>query len=130
MSHSGDASIAVPAMTSHKPSEISGLSQRVSKILRAFGEARGRGGMTSDEVLIFLAVGHMGQTVNSVGVLNRPVTCLDLGVMLCIPKETVRRKVTRLVELRLAKITRRGVLIQDNDEWHKLAELISGNGSC
>lgn len=82
--------------------------------------------LSADEVLIFLALGHMGQTVSSIEVLIRPV----LAEMLYIPKETVRRKIARLAELRLAKITRRGILIQNQDEWHHLARLISASGSC
>jgi hypothetical protein len=108
------------------PSEFSVLSQRVGKVLRAFGEARGRNGLTADEVLIFLALGRLGQTATSHGVSIRPVTCLDLAQVLNIPKETVRRKVARLVEMELAEATTRGVLIQNEDEWRRLSDSIAG----
>lgn len=112
------------------PSEISALSQRVGKVLRAFGVARGADRLTSDEVLVFLALGHLGQTANSYGVAVRPVTCLDLAEMLSIPKETVRRKLARLVDLQLAETTGRGTLILDQEEWRRIAGSVVGAASC
>jgi hypothetical protein len=114
------------AMTSTTPHEIGALSQCMGKVLRAFGLARVADRMTSDEVLIFLALGHLGLTANSRGVVIRPVTCLDLAEMLHIPKETVRRKVARLADMQLAEATTRGVLIKNQDEWRRLAEAIAG----
>lgn len=113
---------AAHAMTSKTPSEMSALSQRVGKVLRAFGLTRGADRLTADEVLIFLALGHLGQTANSRGVSIRPVTCLDLAALLHMPRETVRRKVARLVEMQFAEATTRGVLIRNQDEWGRLAE--------
>jgi hypothetical protein len=115
-------------MTIGTPNEISVLSQRVGKVLRAFGEARREGRLTSDEVLIFLALGRLSQSANSRGVSLRPVTCLDLAEALNIPKETVRRKVARLIELQFAEATTRGVLIQNQVEWRRLAEAVAGEG--
>ncbi len=117
-------------MTCKTPSEVSALSQRVGKILRSFGHARRRDHMSADEVLIFLALGHLGQTASSIGVSIRPVTNLDLAEMLHIPKETVRRKISRLVEMQLAEATTRGVLIRDQEEWRRLAESITVVASC
>jgi hypothetical protein len=120
---------AAQTTTCKTPSEIGALSQRLGKILRAFGHARGRGHMTADEVLIFLALGHLGQTANSIGVSIRPVTNLDLAELLQIPKETIRRKTSRLVELQLAEATTRGVLIRNQEEWRRLASSIA-DGAC
>jgi DNA-binding MarR family transcriptional regulator len=114
-----------PTMTCKTPSEISALSQRVGKMLRAFGRAREQERMTSDETLIFLALGHLGQTATSTGMVSRPVTCLDLADLLNIPKETVRRKVSRLVEMQLVMSTTRGVLMENEAEWRRLAEAIA-----
>lgn len=115
----------VRTMICKTPSEVSALSQRVGKTLRCFGHARRHHYLTADEVLIFLALGHLGQSVNSIGVSIRPVTILDLAELLHIPKETVRRKVSRLVELQFAEATTRGVLIHNQEEWRQLAESIS-----
>lgn len=117
--------VSVRAMTNKQPCELSLLSQRVGRVLRAFGETRARHRMTADEVLIFLALGHLGLVPNSHGVAIRPVTCLDLAEVLGIPKETVRRKVARLAELQLVEATTRGAMIQDQEEWRRLAESIA-----
>jgi hypothetical protein len=117
------------AMSNDTPNQVSILSQRIGKILRAFGASRGRDQMTADEVLIFLALGHLGQSTASNNVFIRPVTCLDLSGVLNIPKETVRRKVARLVELKLVESTARGILLQNQDEWRRLAESIGGAGA-
>ncbi|WP_298429146.1 hypothetical protein [Rhodoblastus sp.] len=116
--------------TLRTPSELSKLSHGVGKVLRAFGEARGRDQMSSDEVLIFLALGHLGQAAGSQGVWSRPVTCLNLSEALNIPKETVRRKVNRLVELGLAASTTRGALIHDPEKWRLVAEAIASMAGC
>jgi hypothetical protein len=113
--------------TKQAPSEIGALSSRVGTLLRAFGEARGGGRMTAEEVLIFLAIGHLGQTASRNGVFIRPVTCIDIAQMLNIPKETVRRKLVRLVDLALAEAATRGVLIKNQDEWRRLADIIAGS---
>jgi hypothetical protein len=112
-------------MTNKQPCALSLLSQRVGKVLRAFGETRARHRMTADEVLIFLALGHLGLVPNSHGVALRPITCLDLADILNIPKETVRRKVARLAELELVETTTRGAIIQNHEEWRRLAEAIA-----
>lgn len=116
---------SVPTKTIKTPSEISALSQRVGKMLRAFGKAREHDRMTSDEALIFLALGHLGQTATSTGMVIRPVTCLHLADLLNIPKETVRRKVSHLLELELVTSTTRGVLMENEMEWRRLAEAIA-----
>jgi hypothetical protein len=112
-------------ITKSIPSEPSVLSQRVDKVLRLFGRARAADGMTADEVLIFLALGHLDKVVTSKWGETRPVTCLDLAELLNIPKETVRRRVARLVELDLATLTKRGALMKNGNEWRKIAEYIT-----
>jgi hypothetical protein len=112
-------------ITKSIPSEPSVLSQRVDKVLRLFGRARAADGMTADEVLIFLALGHLDKVVTSKWGETRPVTCLDLAELLNIPKETVRRRVARLVELDLATLTKRGALMKNGNEWRKIAEHIT-----
>jgi hypothetical protein len=117
------------AIAKKTPSEVNALSQRVGKVLRALGAARGSERLTADEVLIFLALGHLGQSAASNSVFIRPVTCIDLADVLNIPKETVRRKVARLVELQLAEATTRGILLQNQEEWRRLAESVGGDGA-
>jgi len=81
--------------------------------------------MTPDEVLIFLALGHLEQARTSKWGETRPVTCLDLAELLNIPKETVRRRVASLVELELATLTTRGVVMKNGNEWRNIAEAMT-----
>jgi hypothetical protein len=106
-------------------SELDALSQRVGKLLRAFGETRARQQMAADEVLVFLALGCLAQAPNSHDVSVRRVTRLELAEVLNIPKETVRRKVARLAEMQLVEATTYGIFVQDEDEWRRLAEMIA-----
>jgi hypothetical protein len=104
--------------------DLAAASLRLDKFLRAFGGARDDRNLTSDEVLIFLAVGRLGLTPSSVGVAIHPVTCLDVSKLLKIPAETVRRKAARLVEIEFLARTTRGLLVQNVDEWRWLAETV------
>ena len=92
--------------------------------MRAVGRTRIRWRLVPDEALIFLALGQLGLSNTSVGLTIKPVFCHDIADLLKIPKETVRRKVSRLVDLELAAPTIGGVLIKNVDEWRRLAESI------
>jgi DNA-binding MarR family transcriptional regulator len=107
------------------PPNARALSNRVKRILRSVGGAREDHGLNAEEVLIYLALGQMGQRSASGAVAITPVTCLKISELLKIPKETVRRKAARLVEQGLAAQTSRGLLIKNIDEWRRLAEAIA-----
>lgn len=117
---------ATPSATTNiRPSEAGRLLERAGKILRAFGEVRAADRLTADEVLIFLALGHLGQSATSRGVVIRPVPCVDIADVLNIPKETVRRKVAVLVERGLVASTTRGALVHDPEKWRLVAESVA-----
>lgn len=103
-------------------SEINSISERLEKVLRAVGAARARQHLTVDEAFIFLAAGYLGVSKSRSGVTIRAVSCIDVASLLKIPRETVRRKASTLVELQLASMTSRGILIENLDEWRLLAE--------
>ncbi len=84
-------------------------------------DARGRLGLTADETLIFLALGQLGLAASSAGFAISPVTCSDIARLLNMPKESVRRKASRLVDIDLATHTTRGILLKNVDEWRHLA---------
>ncbi len=106
--------------------DMATLSRSVGRMARAFAATRRKTGLTADEVLIFLALGHLGQTPTAGGVAIRPVTCIDLADVLHMPKETVRRKAARLVDRELASSTTRGLLLENDGEWRRLAEELIG----
>jgi hypothetical protein len=111
---------------SGQPTEIGAVLRCVKKMLEAFVGARRRWNLAPDEALIFLALGRAGLSSSSAGVTITPVPRRDLSRMLNIPKETVRRKTARLVEIELATATTRGILIKNVDAWRELAEAIAG----
>jgi hypothetical protein len=91
-------------------------------MLRAFGLARRARRMTSDDALIFLASGRLGLSLSEAGLAIRPVTCQEVSTLLKIPRETVRRKATRLAEIDLVTVTSSGMLVKNVVEWLRLAE--------
>jgi len=102
--------------------EITAAGRSLDKILESFGDVRDEQDLTSDEALIFLAVGRLGLTPSTMGVAVHPVTCLNVSELLKIPTETVRRKAGRLVERGFFVRTTRGLLVKRVDEWRRLAE--------
>ncbi|MDI9848871.1 hypothetical protein QM467_12460 [Rhodoblastus sp. 17X3] len=106
------------------PLEANAISQRLMQMLQSIGGARTRLLLASDEALIFLALGQMGLSVCKFGVAIQPVAGVAIAELLKIPKETVRRKVARLVQLDLVTATPRGHVIKNFDEWRQLAEAV------
>lgn len=102
--------------------DFDALADDVDRLLRVFGRARARDGFTADDTLVFLALGWLGRSATRGGMAFRPVTCVDLAELLAIPRETVRRKMARLVDLNLAEMTRRGAMIVNDEKWLALAE--------
>ncbi len=105
--------------------KIATVSERLDTLLRVFSDMRERQKLTSDEIMIFLAVGRLGIAATPQGVTMRPVTCLDISQLLKIPTETVRRKAVRLEKIHFVRRTTRGIAIQNLDEWRRLAEMLT-----
>ncbi len=113
-------------MSGDSPVPNGALTPRLEKVLTAFGGTRARLNLAADDALIFLALGHMSLLISPAGTMSRPVACVDVAALLKIPKETVRRKIARLVELDLAAATTRGVFVKNVDEWRALVEQVAG----
>lgn len=93
----------------------------IARLLAAFGAARMKRGLSADETLIYLAVGRLG-IANVAGEAKAiPVRCQDVGELLKMPRETIRRKSERLEMKELVKISNHGLLIVDIDEWVRFA---------
>lgn len=103
-------------------------AEKLSLLLSAFGSARSHKGLTADEVLIFLAAGLPGSGAPDTVPATKPVTYIEISVLLKIPKETVRRKALRLIGNGLIKSTSEGLRISDLDSWHQVARSIFGCG--
>jgi hypothetical protein len=100
------------------------LAQRLGGLLRAFGATRASQKLTADEILVFLALGHLGLSATRTGLIVRPVLCADLSNLRSIPRETVRRKLARLNALGLVNATSRGALVLNEVEWRRIAALM------
>jgi hypothetical protein len=96
--------------------------EKVAQLLRLFSSARKRPGLSSDEVLIFIAIGYLSMSVSKDIVLMRAVKLLDISRMLGIPKETVRRKTVRLVDVDYVSISRNGVFIKEIEMWCRMLD--------
>ena len=107
-------------MTGETP-DFAALSGKINQMLGAFGSARLRRGLTADEVLIFLAAGQLGFAAGEPVQAAKPVTYVAISYLLSIPKETVRRKAMRLIELGLVECTPNGITVADLNSWHSFA---------
>ncbi|WP_156971176.1 hypothetical protein [Beijerinckia mobilis] len=110
--------------TSKTAPDFSALSFQVAKLLRAFGNIRRRRSLSADEYLIFLAIGQLSLASSKAILTVKPTTYHDISVALKIPKETVRRKVARLVDNDLVYITPQGVMLKNVDEWYTLSSAL------
>lgn len=107
--------------TFNAPLEIKRTQERLETILRAMSDARRRLTLTADEALIFLALGQFGLAPSSAGLVLSPVTCSSISDLLNMPKESVRRKASHLLEIGLAVHTTRGIMLKNVDEWRRFA---------
>jgi hypothetical protein len=101
--------------------DFEALSGKVNQMLSAFGTARLRRGLTADEILIFLAAGQLSFMPGEPVQAGKPVTYVAISYLLNIPKETVRRKAQRLIELGLVESTPQGITVADAGSWRTFA---------
>ncbi len=107
-------------MTGETP-DFEALSGKINQMLSTFGSARLRRGLTADEVLIFLAAGQLSFMPEEQVQTAKPVTYVAISYLLSIPKETVRRKAMRLIELGLVDCTPQGITVADLNSWRSFA---------
>ncbi len=106
--------------------ELARQSRDMGRVLRYLGAARGNYGLTADQVLIFMAIGHLGLNASTRTITLRPVSYVEASGLLAIPKETVRRKSQRLLDLDLLRMTTTGLVVTSPEAWLAMAnELLS-----
>lgn len=96
--------------------------ERIVQLLRLFSSARKRLGLTPDEVLIFFAIGYLSTSVSKDLIVMSPISYSDIALLLGIPKETVRRKTMRLVNLEYVGSTSKGIFVKHLETWCQMFE--------
>ena len=99
------------------PQDLRQSLRRLRRLCQKLGEARTKSGLSAEDVLIFMALGQLSLSPSCEMSSARPVTYSAIAEALKIPKETVRRKVGRLIGGELVRSTPRGLMIADIDEW-------------
>jgi CRP-like cAMP-binding protein len=99
-------------------------SRNAGLLLRGAAEARARDGLTAEDLLIFLAVGHLG--IDAAGEIPRmtPCTFLQIAEFLAVPRETVRRKIGRLCDRGFTRSGPAGIVVRDVDLWLRQASVL------
>ncbi|WP_426409680.1 hypothetical protein [Bradyrhizobium ganzhouense] len=96
--------------------------EKIARLLRLFSSPRKRLGLTPDELLIFFAIGYLGTRITGSTIQVIPIGIIDVSALLGIPKETVRRKTIRLVDLDYVQTTPKGVLVKEIKVWCQMLE--------
>lgn len=96
---------------------IVAASRATGRLLRGASLARSRDGLAAEDLLIFLAIGHLG--IDASGEIPRmtPCTYLEIAEFLSVPRETVRRKVGRLCDRGFTRCGPGGIVVHDIDAW-------------
>lgn len=120
----GDAPLAHDVALSTRSSwrDASALCQRekIAHLLRVFSSARRRPALAADEVVIFLAIGHLSISVENDAVVIRPIGLTEIALLLGIPKETVRRKTLRLADVEYVACSPKGIVLKQLDIWCRM----------
>jgi hypothetical protein len=131
----GDARKGKPPLVEHdvEKSDVFGgqrvkallRSERAAKLIRLFFSARRRPTLTADEVLIFLAIGYLSVSMTGGDmIVIRPISLIEVAQLLGIPKETVRRKTTRLIDIEYVGSTPKGIVLKKLGDWCKMLEAV------
>ena len=96
--------------------------KKIGQILHLFCSGRRRLGLTPDEILIFFAIGYLSASTSDNLIIMNPTSYAEVALLLGIPRETVRRKTIRLVDLEYVGATSKGIFIRELDNWCQMFE--------
>jgi hypothetical protein len=99
-------------------------SVRIGKLLRAVGALRSQKVLSAEEVLVFLTIGHLGIVPTNGSYKVRPVPCNDISAILKIPRETVRRRLSRSIDMNLVSVSPAGFVVENVEEWKLIVKSI------
>jgi hypothetical protein len=120
---SGDSlSLREPSDLYQKQARVLQSRERIAQLLRVFASPRKRLGLAPDELLIFFAIGYLGTKLSNGTIQVLPIGMIDVATLLGIPKETVRRKILRLVQLEYVSCSPKGVFVKEVRVWCQMIE--------
>jgi hypothetical protein len=96
--------------------------EKIARFLRMFSSPRKRLGLTPDEILIFFAIGYLSTSVSNDLIQMTPISYADVALLLGIPKETVRRKTIRLVDIDYVRCSSKGIFVKQLEIWCQMLE--------
>jgi len=105
-------------------SEMADAAQVARRLFRLMDSLRSRHGIELEEIIVYFAVGRLTVEVQQNAVIMvRPTNIASLSEFLCIPRETLRRKLLRLEERELVQRSSAGFVVRDLAVWRRLADL-------
>ena len=104
------------------PAAFGRLAGCIGKTLAFLGGARIESGLTAEQILIFMAIGHLGLVASARTITMRAVSCVEASALLAISRETIRRKSQRLLDLDLLRMTTTGLVVTSADTWLAMAQ--------
>lgn len=103
---------------------VATASSDTGRLLRGAREARARDGLTAEDLMIFLAVGHLGIDASGEILRMTPCTYVEISEFLAVPRETVRRKIGRLCDRGFTRAGPTGIVVRDVDAWLRRAAML------
>ena len=105
-------------------------SRDTGRLLRGARDARARDGLTAEDLMIFLAVGHLG--IDASGEIPRmtPCTYVEISEFLAVPRETVRRKIGRLCDRGYTRAGPAGIVVRDIEAWLRRATMLFASAAA
>lgn len=125
--HKERGSIPKSAVTEKPPGD--GSVAGVARLLAAAGAARVEDGLGAEELLLFLAVGHLSIDRSCEMPRLMPRTYLEIAEYLHIPRETVRRKLGRLCDRGFGRIVPGGIVVSDLAAFTRLVDALFPSSS-
>lgn len=113
----------VPASTTLN--DLAALFGDLDRLFSDLSKAKRKHRLSNDELLLLLVLGRCSLGFSSFGVSVKAVRYSDIARLMRIPKETVRRKFSKLIDRGFVDVTARGVILQRLDDWAQLAAIFS-----
>lgn len=82
-----------------------------------------------DEVLVFFALGRLNFDDSQNLMFIKPANIVSLAAFLGMPRETLRRKLSKLEERDLVSRSNYGFVVKQIATWQRIAEVIAPEGA-